>query len=208
MIRQAFKKFEPILDLSLMVLGLKKDRPGEFSTKATDRVPLIDHNEVNQVGSARPLVVSRPFILEQSYRRVSSEIESSQCLDIFTEHFLGQFSRRRPLLPELVGLRHFKEFGRFQDGRPYFYFQKPNELGYLIEPFESSWMIFTAHKDSAQTKFIRSSQPWDKLDIYLSQSTSSPEQDQVQLRIDSERFALKKASMLSLERKLIEACLT
>jgi hypothetical protein len=147
------------------------------------------------------------MLLEQNYIKVDSEDQISLCLEVFREHFLSQFEKRRPLIPELVGVQAFREYGRLTDGRPYFYFQKPNELGFLVEPHEDSWLVFQAHKDNSRGKFIRSSQVWDQLSVYRGPVVEDNSNSHRQVRVDSVRFGLTKASLLSLERKLVEACL-
>lgn len=182
---------EPLVDLTLAVLGLS---------------PPIDKHPPS-ASTSRPLVKDRPSTLEQNYLRLESEEQISQSLEVFREHFLSQFDKRRPLIPEIVRVQAFREYGRLTDGRPYFYFQKPNELGFLVEPHEDSWLIFQAHKDKARGKFIRSSQIWDQLGVYINTSTKSENSSVQQIRVDSQRFTLTKASLLTLERKLVEACL-
>ena len=143
----------------------------------------------------KDLIKSRPQSLEHRYELISTSTEAAY-----------MFERVRKLIFTAIDIRHhqqpkrasfFKEYGKMEAGRRFFFIKPPGQSGWLFETTPKGWVISKADKIVHQGMFLREGDAVDHVNLYQ----AGGRQDFV--RVVSKSFGSDLLSMTVYEQKLL-----
>ncbi len=93
----------------------------------------------------------------------------------------------------------FRESGKLNENRPYFFLKPPGEPGWLFERAGTGWVISRCEKIHGMGTFIRRTDPWDIVNVFVSGDGEEA------VRVASQRDGGELISVLVYEQKILAA---
>ncbi len=97
-------------------------------------------------------LVENSDITEELFRRMQTSLVEK-----------NQMTRQSPMMPP----RLIQEWGKLPEGRRFFFLQPWGGEGLLFEEEKKGWIISRAHKIPEKHQFMRSSEAWDVVNVFV-----------------------------------------
>lgn len=129
-------------------------------------------------------LVDNPIVTKELFRRIQQALSE-----------MNQKTKVSPTTPP----RLMQEWGRLDGGRQFFFLKPWGQDGFLFEEAGKGWIISKAHKISEQQRFMRSSEAWDVVNVFVNDWEESLP------RLSSSRFGSELMSYPLYEEALMES---
>ncbi|MCB9229493.1 MAG: hypothetical protein H6618_07775 [Deltaproteobacteria bacterium] len=173
---------------------MKKKTAAHIKAEGRDILPQLSAERIRWL-TLRHLPSEPEYHLIQEVDRVDQIFEQLR-VTLFSASASLTSSRIRESKVSVAG-NFFREYGRIDPGRKYFYLKPESERGWLFERSGIGWLVSRSEKIVSEDLFLRTEAPVDIVTTFCLASRDSV------LRISSEYFDAELISPLVYERKMI-----